>query len=105
MFLASPWLEIDVQTGHFAEFEQFIIDSHFFWLWESHDWPYSFIFTDFGQVTIILLSLGGTLDHEKYSKLSRFDKKFRNYAYDLAQDIFSDSLSRNQKLAGSLINK
>ena len=30
MFLASPWLEIDVQTGHFAEFEQFIIDSHFF---------------------------------------------------------------------------
>ena len=48
MFLASPWLEIDVQTGHFAEFEQFIIDSHFF---------------DFGKVMIdpirlFLLTLG-----------------------------------------------
>ena len=49
MFLAAPWLEIiDIQTSHFADFQQLKIDSHF---------------VDFGQVKIdpthlLLLNLG-----------------------------------------------
>ena len=46
------------------------------------------------------MKLGKTLDQEKQSKPSRYDEKFRNYPYDLAQDIFNDSLSRDQELAG-----
>ena len=29
MFLTFPLLEVDFQTGHLANFEQFKIDSHF----------------------------------------------------------------------------
>ena len=36
MFLASPWLEIYVLTGHFPNFEQFKIDRY----------------ADFGQIKI-----------------------------------------------------
>ena len=77
MFLAFPWLEIDFQTGHFADFEHFKIDSSL---------------TDFGKVNIdptgsfLLLwgclsnftELGKMLGREKQSKYSPFDKKFKN---------------------------
>ena len=49
MFVASPWLEIiDIQTSHFADFQQLKIDNHS---------------VDFGQVKIdpthlLLLNLG-----------------------------------------------
>ena len=57
MFLASPWLEIYVLTGHFANFEQFKIDRyadfgqikidillHFYYIWAGYS-----NFTEFGQ--------------------------------------------------------
>ena len=52
--------DTDIQTGHFAKFDQFKIKS-FFWHWG------------------ILLSLGKNLDHKKQSKPSGFDKKFKNH--------------------------
>ena len=45
----------------------------------SH-YSYSFIFTDFGQFKVILLSLDKILCREKQSKSSRFDKKLKNHA-------------------------
>ena len=69
----------DFQTGHFADSEQFKIDSHF---------------VDFGQVNIdsiclylldlgssfIWLDLGKMLGCKKQSKPSLIDKKFKNHA-------------------------
>ena len=40
---------------------------------------YSFIFTGCEQDAVILLSLGKMLGHEKHSKPSPFDKKFKNH--------------------------
>ena len=80
MFLASPWLD------DFADFEQFKIHSYF---------------TDFGQITVILPSLGKILGHWKQFKPSPFDKKFKNHAKDQAQ---VDSISTNQEM-GSPVNK
>ena len=52
-----------------------------------------FIVIKLGMATIILLTLGKTLDQEKQSKPSPFDKKFKNQAVDLAKVIFNDSVS------------
>ena len=38
------------------------------------------MYTDFGQVTIILWSLGKSLGHKKQSKPSPFNKKLKNHA-------------------------
>ena len=48
----------------------------------------------FGQVTVVLLCLGKAC-HDKQSKPSPFDKKFKNHALDLAQVIVNDSISQN----------
>ena len=37
-------------------------------------------FSDFGQVTVVLVSLGKTLGCKKQFKPPPFDKKFRNHA-------------------------
>ena len=56
------------QTGHFADFEKFKIDSHFADF--GHVKIDLFVFTDFGQVTVILVSLGKKLDHKKQTEPS-----------------------------------
>ena len=66
----------------------------------DENWSYSFIFTDFGQVTVILSSLGKTLGRKKQFKPSYFHKKFKNHELDLTQVIFKNSISRDQELAG-----
>ena len=38
-----------------------------------------FIFTEFGKVTVNLLSLGKTLGRKKQSRPSTFDKRFKNH--------------------------
>ena len=86
---------IDFQTGHLADFDQVnIIKSKLTLL---------VYFYYFGQVTIILLSLGKTLGHKKQFKPS-CDKKFKNHAQDLAQVIYNDVISGNEEL-GSPVNK
>ena len=45
--------------------------------------PYSGLFTHFGQVTVILLSLGKTFPKKRY-KASPFDKNSGTTAQDLA---------------------
>ena len=47
------------QTSHFADFEQFKVDSYFANFEQVKIDPIRF-FYDFGQVTVILLSLGKT---------------------------------------------
>ena len=47
----------------------------FCWLWASQYWSYLFFFSNFGQVTVILLSLGSTVGRRKQSKPTPFDKK------------------------------
>ena len=55
-YLLYDW-DIDFQTGHFADFDQFKVDSHSATLGKSKNWPYSFIlltlahsyFSEFGQ--------------------------------------------------------
>ena len=61
-----------------------------------------FIFTKFGQVTVILLGLGKTLGCEKQCKPSLFEKKFKNHAQNVAQ--INDSISGNQE-PGPPVNK
>ena len=58
----------------------------------------------FGQAKVILLRLGKMGGHEKQSQPLWLAKKFKKHAQDLAQVIFSDSISRNQEL-GSQVNK
>ena len=87
----------------YCYFKQFKIDS---------------LFSDFGQLKIYptpsyllfwagysyFTVLGKTLGHEKQSKPSPFDKKFKNQAYDLAQVIFNDLIKGNQEV-GFSVNK
>ena len=55
VFLASPWLEIDFEAGHFAHIEQSKIDSHFADFFDSSKLVHFYyfgpvsLFTDFGQ--------------------------------------------------------
>ena len=51
----------------------------FCWLWASQNWSYLFFFSNFGQVTVILLSLGSTVGRRKQSKPTPFDKKIKNH--------------------------
>ena len=51
-------LNIDFQTSHFADFEQFKVDIYFDNFGQVKNWPYLVLFTDFEQVLVILLSLG-----------------------------------------------
>ena len=60
---------------------------YFYWHWAGHSY-----FTEFGQ---------DIRSWETIQTLS--DKKFKNDAYDLAQVIFNDSISRNQDPASGLI--
>ena len=76
MFLASPWLEIyRFQIDHFADFEQFKADIDFANFGQVNTVPICF-FTDCGQVTVTLLSLG-KMCCEKQSKPSPFDQNSR----------------------------
>ena len=81
MFLASP--QLDFQTGPFSDFEQFKLNSHF----DPTCFDPILIqlivlvqFSDFGQVAVILLSLGKMLSCKKQFKPPLFDNKFRNHA-------------------------
>ena len=77
---------VDFHTGHFVEFESAKSIVTFPSL-GSQNLRYLFIFTDYGQVTVILLTLGKTLGCD---------------AMDLAQVIFYDSIKRNQELGSSV---
>ena len=46
------WRYVDFQTGHFADFKQFKIDTHFLNLGTSNG-PYSFFFTYFGKASYL----------------------------------------------------
>ena len=61
MFLASLWLEIDIdfQISHFANFEQFKVDIYFANIGKSKLILFGHFYY-FGQVAVILLSLGKT---------------------------------------------
>ena len=48
--------------------------------------------------SVILLSFDMMLHRKKQSKSSPLDKKFQNYAQDLPQVVFNDSVRGNQKL-------
>ena len=76
MFLVlRDWRYIDFQTGYFADFEQFKVDN-FFANFGQVRIDYLFPFTDFGQVTVILPSLG-KFCCKNHSKPSPFDKNSR----------------------------
>ena len=63
-----------------------------------------FILIKFRQVTVVLLSLGKT-SHCKKIIQTLSDKKFNNHLQDLTQVIFNYSISINQELAGSPVNR
>ena len=88
MFLASPWLEIyrfsDWSFCWLWAVQNWVI----FLLWASQNWPYLFIFTDFRQITVFLLSLGKMLGHKKQFKPSPFDKKFNNHTIGFGTSHF-----------------
>ena len=80
MFLVSP--QVDFQTGPFSDFEQFKLNSHF----DPTCFDPILIqfillvqFSDFGQITVILMSLGKMLSFKKQFKPLSFDNKFRNH--------------------------
>ena len=58
-------IAINFQSGHFSDIEQFKFD--------SQNWPYSFIFTEFGK-SVILLNLGETLGCKKAPNHSLWEK-------------------------------
>ena len=75
IFLASPWLKIDFQTGYFAAFEQFKTDIYFANFWQVRiDSICSLLLTLVRSV--ILVSLG-ELCSKKQSKLCPSDKNSR----------------------------
>ena len=97
------WRYVDFQTGHFADFGHFKIDSHLVVFGQVKiDPTFSFLLT-LGR-SVILLSLGKMLGLKKQSKLSPFNKKCKNHPLGLAQVIFNDLISLNQEL-GSPVNK
>ena len=76
IFLASPWLELyRFSNWSFCYFEEFKVDVYYANFGQVKT-DYSLIFTNFGQVTLILLSLGKTC-REKQCKPSQFDKNSR----------------------------
>ena len=75
-FLPNFSVTGDFQIVHFGDFEQFKVDIHLTNFWATENWPYSVLFMDFVQVTVILPSLGKTC-REKQSKPSPFDKNSR----------------------------
>ena len=77
MILASlDWKCSDFQIDHFATVSSAKLIFIFLTLGKSK-LILLIIFLYFGQVTVILLSLGNTLGHEKQSKPTPFDKKSR----------------------------
>ena len=77
MFLASSWLEIyKFSNVSFCWLWAVQNWCSFCYIWTCQNWPYLFSFTDFGQVTVILVSLG-MRGGEKQSKLSQSDKNSR----------------------------
>ena len=102
--LFHDWRYIDFETGHFFDLSSSKLMVILLTLGKSK-LTLLVHFNGFGQATVILLSLGKTLGPEKQFKLSPFDKKFKNHAWDLAQVIFNDSISGNQELGSQLINK
>ena len=103
MFLASTWLEIyiDFKTGHFVNFEQFMVDINF---------------ANFRQVKIDPICSLWTLDRSqlfywvwprhavKNNPNPLHLMKNSRTTQDLAQVIFNDSLSKNQEVVSS-VNK
>ena len=90
----------DFQTGHFADLEQFKFDNHLLTLGKSKlipllyfnkIWAGDSYFNEFGQ----------DVEPQKTIQTSMFDKKFKNPAWDMAELIFSDSISGNQELVPS----
>ena len=67
----------DFQTGNFAAFKQFKIDSHFANFRQLKVDPNCSSLLTLGR-SVILLTLGKTLGREKQSKPSPFDKKIKN---------------------------
>ena len=70
-------------ADRFADFEQFQVDTDFANFGKVKIDPIWGFFNDFGQLTVILLSLGKTCSEKQY-KPSPFDqsliKKFKNHA-------------------------
>ena len=108
LFFCSWWLTeqylfvvlyVDSQTDQFANLEQFKIISHFpaFELVKI-DPTYS-VLLNLGR-SVIILNLGKMLGFKKEPHTSPLDKKFKNHAQDLAQNIFNDSISRNHYPVG-----
>ena len=94
--------EIDFQTGHLSDFEQFKVDSHsahFLLTLGKSKLTILVYFSDFGHITVILLRLGKMLGCKKQSKHPPFDKKFRNHIQGPAQVVFNDSISQNEELS------
>ena len=105
MFLASPWLEI----YRFSDWS-------FCWLWAvqnwviflllaSQNWPYLFIFTDFRQITVFLLSLGKMLGHKKQSKPSPFWQKIQEPYHRISHKSFSMIQAGIKNWVPQLINR
>ena len=74
---------MDFQTGHFADCEQFEIDSHIPDFEQVQIDPLVYFYY-FEQVTIILLSLDKRLGRKNQSKPSLFDKRFKLIKVDPA---------------------
>ena len=98
------WRYVDFQTGH-DDFEQIGIDSHFavFGLVKIDPVKIDlFIFTDLGQVTVILQLLYWVWARCLIMKNNPHPLRLRNNPrttqFDLAQVIFNDLISRNQEL-------
>ena len=75
IFLASLWLEINFQTGHFSDFEQFKAKIYFAKFGQVKIDPIWSVLLTLDR-SVILLSLGKTC-HEKQFKPSPFDKNSR----------------------------
>ena len=76
-FDVSSFSMTSFETGNFAHFEQFQINSHFTNIGQVQIDPI-FILANFGHATVISTTLDKTFDSEKQSKPSPFDKKFKN---------------------------
>ena len=95
MFLASLSLEI-YRFSNWSFCWLWAVQSRYSFcqLWASQNWPYLYPFTDFGQVTVNLQSLGKTC-WEKQFKPSQFDKKlFSMIQSARTKNWFSQSINR-----------
>ena len=77
MFLASPWMKINKFSNWTFCWGWAVQGWYLFYqFWASQNWPYLVHFTEFGQVSNILTSLGKTC-RKKQIKPPPFDKNSR----------------------------